>query len=175
MLQYISTANVFDGNLTKPWTEHDLPMPESDYGSFKLNCETMLEKILGKQLIIFRLAAVWSANCPRVQQLKIHSRNGEAHRTYPNYRINVTPAKQIGNYAKYVLDNELHGIFHVGTIDTVNYYSFEQMVCKALKIEPPHFIAETESREMFFAILPARKEVPNHLQMTVSNVLSELD
>ena len=26
-LLYISTANVFDGNLSRPWTEHDLPMP----------------------------------------------------------------------------------------------------------------------------------------------------
>ena len=173
-LLYISTANVFDGNLSKPWTEYDLPVPESDYGSFKRDCETMLGKILGKQLIIFRLAAVWSADCPRVQQLKLHSRNGEAYHTYPNYRINVTLAKQIGNYAKYVLDNDLYGIFHVGTIDTVNYFSFEKRVCESLKIEPPQFIAETEGGEAFLAILPARKEIPNNLQMTVSDVLSAL-
>ena len=119
-LLYISTANVFDGNLSRPWTEHDLPMPESDYGSFKRDCESMLEKILENRLIIFRLAAVWSNDCPRVQQLKRYSRNKEPYRTYPNYRINVTHAKQIGNYAKYVFDNNLHGIFHVGTRDTVN-------------------------------------------------------
>ena len=173
-LLYISTANVFDGNLSEPWTEYDLPMPESDYGSFKWDCETMLGKILENQLIIFRLAAVWSADCPRVQQLKLYSRNKEPYRTYPNYRINVTLTEQIGNYAKYVLDNNLHGIFHVGTTDTVNYFSFEKMVCEALKIDLPQFVAETEGEEVFFAILPTRKDIPNGLQMTVSDVLSNI-
>lgn len=173
-LLYISTGNVFDGNLSKPWTEHDCPMPESDYGSFKWDCETMLGKILKKQLIIFRLSFVWSADCPRVQQLKLHSDNKETHRTYPNYRINVTFTKQIGNYAKYVLDNNLHGIFHVGTTDTANYYSFEKMVCGALKIDLPQFVAETEGSEVCFAILPTRKDIPNDLQMTVSDVLSNI-
>ncbi len=171
-LLYISTANVFDGNLSRPWTEHDLPMPESDYGSFKWDCETMLGKMLEDKLIIFRLAAVWSADCPRVQQLKLHSRNKEPYRTYPNYRINITHAKQIGNYAKYVLDNNLHGIFHVGTTDTVNYFSFEKMVCEALKIDLPQFVAQTEGREVSFAILSARKDIPDDLQMTVSDVLA---
>lgn len=173
-LLYISTANVFDGSLSRPWTEHDLPMPESDYGIFKRDCETMLKEILENRLIIFRLAAVWSADCPRVQHLKQHSRSGEPYHTYPNYRINVTLAKQIGSYAKYVLDNNLHGIFHVGTTDTVNYFSFEKMVCEALKIELPQFTADTEGREVSFAILPARKEIPDNLQMTVSDVLSML-
>ena len=173
-LLYISTANVFDGNLSKPWTEHDLPIPESDYGSFKRDCETMLGKVLENQLIIFRLAAVWSTDCPRVQQLKLYSRNKEPYRTYPNYRVNVTPAKQIGNYAKFVLDNNLHGIFHVGTIDTVNYFSFEKMVCETLKIDMPQFVTETEDKEVCFAILSARKEIPNNLQMTVTDVLSTL-
>lgn len=148
-LLYISTANVFDGDLSKPWLEHDLPIPKSDYGSFKRDCEAMLEKQLGNQLTIFRLAAVWSVDCPRVQQLKLHSRNGEPYHTYPNYTINVTLAKQIGEYAKYVLDHNLHGIFHVGTTDTV-------------------------AEKVSLAIFPSRKEIPDDLQMTVSNVLSAL-
>ena len=74
-LLYISTANVFDGNLSQPWKEDDPPLPESDYGSFKRDCEIMLGQRLGSRLIIFRLAAVWSFDCPRVQQLKLHSQN----------------------------------------------------------------------------------------------------
>lgn len=124
-LLYISTANVFDGDLSKPWTEHDPPMPESDYGSFKRDCETMLGNILENQLIFFRLAAVWSADCPRVQQLKRHSQTKEPYYTYPDYNL-------------------------------------------------PQFVAETEGTESFFAILPTRKEIPDSLRMTVSDVLSAL-
>lgn len=173
-LLYISTANVFDGSLSKPWTENDFPTPESDYGKFKYECETMLTEILGSQLIIFRLAAVWSADCPRVRQLESHSRNGELHNTYPDYMINVTLAKQIGEYAKYVLEHNLHGIFHVGSTDMVNYTAFEKMVCEALKIKQPQFIEETAAGKVFLAILPAREEIPDSLQLTVADVLSAL-
>lgn len=173
-LLYISTANVFDGDLSKPWTESDPPVPASDYGRFKRNCETMLEKLLKDQLAILRLAAVWSADCPRVQQLKLYSRNGEPYRTYPDHTINVTFAKQIGDYAGYIFDHNLHGIFHVGTADTINYSSFERLVCETLKIKPPTFVAKAASGEAVFAVLPARKEIPAALQMTVSDVLSSL-
>ena len=173
-LLYMSTANVFDGNLSQPWSEDDLPMSKSDYGCFKRDCEAMLGQLLGNQLIIFRLAAVWSFDCPRIQQLKLHSQNRESHYTYPNYMINVTLAKQIGEYAKYVLDHNLHGIFHVGTTDMVDYSSFEKMVCKALKIEFPQFVEAAATEEVFFAVLPSRKEIPDELQMMVSDVLSAI-
>ena len=173
-LLYISTANVFDGDLSKPWTENEPPIPKSDYGCFKRNCETMLGEVLGNQLIIFRLAAVWSADCPRVQRLDLYGRNGEPYYTYPNYMVNVTFAKQIGEYTRYVLEHSLHGIFHVGTTDIVEYFSFEKMVCESLKIKLPQFVAETAAEKVFFAILSSRRDIPNELQMTVSDVLSEM-
>lgn len=40
-LLYISTVNVFDGDLSKPCTEEDLPVPGTDYGKFKKACEEM--------------------------------------------------------------------------------------------------------------------------------------
>ena len=89
--------------------------------------------------------------------------------------INVTLAKQIGEYAKYVLDHNLHGIFHVGTTDMVDYSSFEKMVCQALDIKFPQFVTEYATAEkVFFAVLPSRKDILANLQMTASNVLSAL-
>ena len=44
-LLYMSTANVFDGRLTQPWTEADPPAPASDYGVFKRDCEAMLGRL----------------------------------------------------------------------------------------------------------------------------------
>lgn len=172
-LLYMSTANVFDGSLSQPWTEDAPPAPASDYGVFKRECEEMLGQLLGEQLAVFRLAAVWSPGCPRVRQLRRSSESGEPHPTYPGYTINVTLADQIGDYAKYVLSRGLHGIFHVGTTDTVNYAAFEEMVCRALHIPLPVFAPEPEE-EAFLAVLPARGEIPADLQMTVSDVLSAL-
>lgn len=171
-LLYISSANVFDGDLSKPWTESDSPVPASDFGCFKRDCEAMLGALLGRRLTVFRLAAVWGPDCPRVQRLTQHSRSGEPYHTYPSYMINITFSEQVGRYAKYVLAHDLHGIFHIGTTDMVNYFSFEKMVCETLKIRPPRFVTETAAEEATFAVLPSRKEIPDDLQMTVSDVLS---
>ena len=173
-LLYMSTANVFDGDLSRPWTEADAPCPESDYGVFKRDCEAMLAERLGERLIIFRLAAVWAPDCPRLRQLEEHSRTGEPHHTWHGDAVNVTWAAQIGDYARYVLGHDLRGIFHVGTTDTVDHFAFEKMACGALGIREPTFEIEETGMEAYQAILPGRKEIPKALQMTVSQVLENL-
>lgn len=170
-LLYISTANVFDGDMSKPWTENDMPVPKSDYGVFKRDCELMLSKVLGNRLIIFRPSMIWDYDCPRTRLLKEHSCSGEAHGTIANHIVNVTYAKQIGEYAKYVLAHDLSGIFHIGTTDMADYFDFEKSVCEAIGIKPPTFALETEKNLVYQAVLSARRDIPDNLQMTVEQVL----
>lgn len=173
-LLYVSTANVFDGDLSRPWTEADTPRPESSYGVFKRDCEAMLEEKLGERLIIFRLPAVWSPDCPRLRLLKEHSRSGAPHHTWRGDAVNVVLAEQIGNYARYVLAHDLRGIFHVGTRDTVDHFAFEKMVCETLGVREPAFEIEETGMEAYQAVLPGRKEIPEAMQMTVAQVLEGL-
>ena len=173
-LLYVSTANVFDGDFSRPWLETDTPRPESDYGVFKRDCEAMLEEKLGERLVIFRLPSVWAPDCPRIRRLKASSRSGEPHHTIRGDAVNVVLARQIGDYAKYVLEHELRGIFHVGTTDTADYFAFEKMVCDALGIPEPAFEIEETGMEAYQAVLPGRKEIPDALQMTVAQVLERL-
>lgn len=173
-LLYISTANVFDGDMSRPWTETDTPIPKSDYGVFKRDCELMLSRILENRLIIFRPSTVWDYDCPRTRLLKEHSRSGEAHYTVSNHMVNVTHTKQIEEYARYVLDNALSGIFHIGTTDTADYFDFEKWVCKSLGIKLPNFAVEREEAAVIQAVVTARRDIPDSLQMTVEQVLSKL-
>ena len=173
-LLYVSTSNVFDGDLSRPHTEADPPTPESEYGVFKRDCEEMLYRRLGERLIIFRLAFVWTAGCPRIRALKAHSQTRERHRTVRNDAVNVTLARQVGDYARYVLDHDLRGVFHVGTTDTVDYFAFEKLVCEALNIAPPAFDVTEAEPQAYQAVLPKRKEIPAELQLTVAQVLDEL-
>lgn len=173
-LLYVSTANVFDGDLSRPWTEADPPAAKSVYGVFKQACEQLLLEKLGVRRIIFRPAFVWAPGCPRIRELESHSRNGEVHRTYQGNAVNITLARQAGDYAKYVLDHDLRGIFHVGTMDMVDYFAFEKMVCETLRITPPRFAVETAETQAFQAVIPKRREIPDTLQMTVSQVLGAL-
>lgn len=173
-LLYVSTVNVFDGDLSRPRTEEDPPSPESAYGIFKLDCEAMLSESLGNRLIIFRPSIVWDFNCPRVRQLKDHSYSEELHHTHSGIMVNVTYAKQIGTYAKYVLDHNLRGIFHIGTTDIADYFAFEKMICEALDIKPPKFEVTETKPAVFQTAIPARKDIPEDLQMTVEQVLTAL-
>ena len=173
-LLYMSTANVFDGRLTQPWTEADPPAPESDYGIFKRDCEAMLEERLGERLSVFRLPSVWSEDCPRVRMLERHSRSGEPHHTWRGDTVNVALARQVGDWARYVLGHGLRGIFHVGTTDMADYFAFEKMVCEALGIPEPVFEIEEVGWEAYQAVLPGREEIPGELQMTVAQVLESL-
>lgn len=173
-LLFISTVNVFDGDLSRPWTEDDLPVPKSDYGIYKRDCEVMLQKKLRDQLTIFRLAVVWDAECPRLHNLEESSRTGTPVHTYQGDAVNITFAEQIGWYAKYVLKHNLTGIFHVGTVDTVDYIEFEKMVCTALNIQMPEFEIEIIEGAAFQAAIPARKDIPEKFQITVAQVLQAL-
>lgn len=173
-LLYISTGNVFDGDLSRPWTENDPPAPESEYGIFKRECEVMLQKKLQGQLIIFRLSFVWSGECPRLRILEESSRNKEPVHTYKGYAINVTLAEQIGWYAKYVLEHDFTGIFHVGTVDTVDHFDFQKKLCEALNIQPPEFELDDLQDRVCQAFISARRDIPAKLQLTVEQVVQSM-
>lgn len=173
-LLFISTVNVFDGDLSRPWTENDLPVPKSDYGIYKRDCEVMLQKKLPDHVTIFRLGMVWDAECPRLNNLEESSRTGTPVHTYQGDAVNISFAEQIGWYAEYVLKHDLTGIFHVGTVDTVDYAGFEKMVCTALNIQMPKFEVEIIEGAAFQAVIPTRKDVPESFQMTVDQVLQAL-
>jgi len=173
-LLFISTANVFDGDLSQPWTEEAQPAPESDYGRFKRDCEAMLMKKLSGRLIIFRIPSVWAPDCPRIRTLREFSASRKPLAAYPNDFVNVTLADQVGACAKYVLDHDLQGIFHIGSKDLVDYHEFQKMVCDLLEISDPVFALEDIPEKVYQAVLPARAELPDALQLTVSQVLQAL-
>lgn len=173
-LLFISTANVFDGDMSQPWTEEAQPSPESDYGKYKRDCEAMLTEKLSEQLTIFRIPSVWAPDCPRIQMLREYSVNQKPLSTYPNDYVNVTLSSQVGAYAAYVLTHDLKGIFHVGSTDMVDYYEFQKMVCDLLQIQYPTFMLEDISEKVYQAVLPARTEIPDTLQLTVMQVLETL-
>ena len=174
VLVYISTTNVFDGDLSKPVDEASEPNPESDYGIFKLNCEKMLQRKLDERLIILRLNSVWAKRCKRIERLKRCSDEDIEIETYPGDMISVTLAEQVGEYLKYILDNELSGVFHVGTEDMVDYHEFERMVCDRLNIPYPRFKRIDVEKPAYQAFLPTIRDIPAELRKSVKDVLDAI-
>ena len=110
-LIYISTLNVFDGNLSAPVDEKTMPYSESEYGKFKIECEKMLQQKVKDNLAILRLGAVWDKECKRIELLRKSAEEGSVIETYTGLLFTQTLATQVGEYTKYILDNSLMVFF----------------------------------------------------------------
>ena len=115
-----------------------------------------------------------SGECPRLHKLKQCSCVGEKVHTYPGLSVNITWAEQIGDYADYVLEHDLTGVFHVGSTDCVDYFGFEKAVCGKLGIPVPEFEREEMPENSFQAVVSIRRDIPKCLHITTEEILKRL-
>ncbi len=171
---FISSSNVFDAAMDKPHYESDKTNSQSDYGKFKIVCEHMLQYKLKERCVIIRIPQIFGKNCPRILKLAEDTENNTPIITYPNLHMNYTTDVQIAEWIAYIIKENLSGIFHVGTKDTCNYMRFQSELSRILELKEPVFQKEMSSRKRFQAVLPGRKEIPEKLQMFVTDVLEYL-
>lgn len=167
---FISTANVFDGDLSKPHYESEETNPQSDYGTYKANCEKLLQDHLGHQCIILRIPAVWGVDCPRLNQL----RTAKQLDSVTNFNINITTNRQIAEVVEFILDEDRKGIFHIGTTDQMDYFQLQKMICRQLQIKEPEFQIEKEDETCNQVLFSERSDLPEQLKQTISDVIDSM-
>lgn len=173
-LVFLSTANVFDRDRTRPHTEQDDPDPQSEYGCYKAACERMLRGALGAKCAIVRMPAIWGPDCPRLNQLRADL---AAHRTIPtlsNILVNVTTDRQVAEFIAFLLREDKSGIFHMGSDDLCDYTQFQRLVCDALQLGTPRFEVTACPQTEYQAVLCGRTDIPNALRCTIPEVISYL-
>lgn len=172
-LIYLSSGNVFDGDLSRPHYEDDPPSAASGYGKFKASCEKMLHDILGKKCVIIRPPFVLGRNCPRTLKLREDTENGKGidapEDLYANYALDV----QVASYIGYIIDNNLTGIFHTGSYNMCDYMEFVRNAAEGLKFKTPVFkkLAIGHAGRKYQAVLTVRDNIPQSLTLSVSDVL----
>lgn len=171
---YLSTANVFDGDLSRPHYEGDAPCSDSTYGQFKIACEQLLQDRLGERCVILRPPEIWGRTCPRLHTLTESIRNGRPVRTYENLSVNYTTDTQTAQWTSFILKHDLQGVFHVGTQDTSNYTAFLDRLAERLGLPGPIYDVAQNDAQAYQAVLPGRSEIPDELQMSVDGVLDYL-
>jgi dTDP-4-dehydrorhamnose reductase len=157
---FISTANVFDGALEKAHVETDEPKADSTYGTYKIECECLLQNILGSNCIIIRIPAVWGYNSRRINSLVNSINKNMSIKTYKNIYVNVTTDNQIAEWISYIIKNNLDGIFHIGTTDVCEYNRFEELLGQRLGLNTPIYEIEHFEKKSYQAVLPNRNEIP---------------
>ena len=171
---YLSTANVFDGDLSRPHYEGDAPCSDTAYGQFKIACERLLRDRLGRDCVILRPPEIWGVPCPRLDALARNTREGKPVQTYENLFVNYTTDAQIARWVSFLLAHGLQGVFHVGTRDTSGYTAFLERLAARLGLPAPAFAVVQNETAAYQAVLPGRAEIPEELQLSVDDVLDDL-
>lgn len=160
-LYFCSTANVFDGDTTAPHLRHHEPIAESDYGKFKIECERILRKDLADNGIIFRLPMIWGKHSPRLNALVTTLKNNEKVDVYTNLYINNNTDELLAKQICYIIENDLKGIFHLGSSEVINHYEFVKKIITKLGYKDIKFNEETLTGEKYYlAVLPTIEDLP---------------
>lgn len=173
-LIFLSTANVFDGDLSRPHYEGDTLCSDSPYGQFKIACEQLLQERLGESCIILRPPEIWGWDCPRLRALVKSTHDGNPLQTYENLSVNYTTDTQLAQWTSFILEHDLRGVFHVGTKDISDYTVFLNRLTDRLGLPHPVYAVEPNKNTAYQAVLPDRGEIPEELQLSVRDVLNYL-
>ncbi len=173
-LIFLSSANVFDGALEKAHFEYDVPKAASEYGKFKIQCEKIICGALGERGIIIRIPEIYGRNCPRILKLKEAVKAHIPIKTFQNLYMNYTTNRQIAEWIAYIIENDLTGIFHVGTKDMSDYAGFQKKLADKLSLGQPTFEITKEPIRLTQAVLPGRNEIPDSIQLNVEDVIHHI-
>lgn len=173
-LIFLSTANVFDKLDTAPHYENDELASDSDYGKFKIKREQLLTNTIGKKAVIIRVPFIWSKNSPRLKKIIEDIKQGKNVHVWSNLFTNHTSDNQIAKYIKMIIENNMDGIFHVGTNEICDYKEFIKTLIQALQLPMPEFVTEQVPYKSYLAVLSRRKDIPAELQITNSDIINYL-
>jgi len=173
---FCSTSNVFDGETESPHFEDDQPKAQSDYGQYKIECERLLTEILGNQLTIVRIPAIYGHETPRIQELLQQLEQGKTIKVYTNLYSTANSDVMLAKQIDYLLKQQLPGIYHLGTSDVMNHAEFTRKLVAQWGFTNVHFeeLQIADSPIKYDNSLLTKHTIPLELQLTYEQLLTNL-
>nr|WP_221898808.1 sugar nucleotide-binding protein [Robiginitalea sp. SC105] len=169
---FLSSANVFDAYSKYPSYEFDKTLSESIYGRLKIRIENMLLRLPAERMGILRLPMVFGNASPRIREIKEALDAGEAIEVFPNLVINVTSADKLCQQVHYMINQDKHGVFHLGSRDLVHHEDFIREITGHLSDRKPLLKrVYTTNEERYLAVLPKHNLLPKNLQLGYQEVI----
>lgn len=169
IMYYFSTTNVFDGDLSKPHYEDDVPVSQTEYGRFKIECENTIKDVLRENACILRIPQIWGKSSPRMKELK----GSKEITLYPELFINTNTDDMAAKQLRYIIDNDLRGTFHLAAENAVRHKEFYLRLIKKLGVSPA--VHDDYSEKGVFALLSNRSdEFPLELHFTNEAVINSI-
>lgn len=172
-LLFISSANVFDAFTNYPSYEYDKTLSQSIYGRFKIKIENALLRLPNNKYNILRLPMVFGANSPRTLEIKNKIEFGEAIEVFPNVVVNATDILSVTQQIHYIINQEKHGVFHLGSEDLTHQHDLIKDIALALGYKNPLLKQVYDSNyDRFLAVLPKDNLLPKNLQISLQHVIN---
>lgn len=171
-IMFVSTSNVFDAFTNYPSYEYDKTLSGSIYGRFLIKIENALLRLPNAYYNILRLPMVFGKTSPRLQDLLNLHRKNEPIDVFPKVIINATTVEKFCQQTHYILNQELHGVFHLGSSDVIHHKDLIDDICQTNGIKDPIFKNNYESnQDRYLALLPKHNKLPENYQINIENVI----
>lgn len=138
LIVQLSTNEVFDGSLDRPYVEEDTPNPINPYGASKLRGEELVARAAPLHLIV---RTAWLYGGPAGFPSRIRA---AADRVLPERRPLRVVADEFGNpthvawlataIERLVRRDDAHGVMHLAGIPPVSRYEWAEVVVSDLRV-----------------------------------------
>lgn len=170
-LYYFSTANVFDSVPDSAKYEDDETCSESDYGKFKIKCEKLLKEELNDKVIIIRLPMVYGRKSLRLDEIKNSIDSGKPLEVYQNLYITSILDVELVRQLKYIIENDLKGIFHLASNDVINHAEFyRKLNNKNLHIK----LNKIDNFDRYYLAIKTKREELKKFNFSNDDLISKL-
>ena len=172
ILYFLSSANVFDAYRKYPSYEYDKTLSESVYGRLKIKIENMMLRLPEEKMGILRVPMVFGNASPRVKEIKKFIWDNEPVEVFPNLILNVTTDDKLTQQVHYLINQELTGIFHLGSKDLVHHEDFiKEVVGRIGNFNPLYKRVYTSNEDRYLAVLPKDNKLPKNLQTGYQQII----
>lgn len=174
---YFSTANVFDGDYSRHHSETDAPFAESDYGKFKINCEDALKENLDDRAVIIRIPTIWGKNSPRMNLIRESIKNNQTIDVYSDLECNNLLDTQLAKQLRFIIENQLTGTIHLGSVDMMTHGEFFEKIVNALSPERSILkfkLSNEAGNTLYWGLTSSRNDIPDYLRTTNQQTISYL-
>ena len=173
---FLSSANVFDAFHHYPSYEYDKTLSESIYGRLKIRVENGLLRLPTAKYVIVRLPMIFGQHSPRVREIDWAVQQQIPIEVFPNSVINVNSDRKLAQQIHFIINQQLSGIFHLGSKDLVVHFEFIKAIVERRNHKKASYKQVFTSNEIrYLATLPKENRLPAHLQIDYNEVLDDLD
>ena len=173
-IMFTSTSNVFDTFTNYPSYEYDKTLSTSIYGRFLIKVENALLRLPNAYYNILRLPMVFGKTSPRLKEIyTLHDLN-EPIDVFPNVIINASTVNKFCQQMHYIINQNLNGVFHLGSSDVIHHKDLIEDICEINGIENPIFKNNYQSNtDRYLALLPKHNKLPKNYRITIDEVVAD--